>query len=66
MNPWTAKLGCFGWLMLVAMCSWPFHAVGLGDTPAIVAGVIVSCVVYAIGGELSRRARIEEMQEAQQ
>jgi hypothetical protein len=65
-SPWASpKLGCFGWALLVAMCGWPLHALGMSDNASLIGGVIISSVVLIAVGAMHRHSRIEEMREAQ-
>lgn len=58
------KLGCFSWLLLVALCASPLGAIGLSDTASLVGGVILASLVCALVGGMHSRRRVAEGAEA--
>lgn len=63
-NPWRARFGFWAWLFTAFFVAWPFHALGLGDTAALVIGAVGATVVAALFYARAERARIEEMRKA--
>jgi hypothetical protein len=39
------NLGCFSWLFLVALCSWPVHELGASDGWALGLGLVLASLV---------------------
>jgi hypothetical protein len=58
------KIGCFSWLLLIAFCAWPFHALGLGTDGSMIAGLIAATLIIGAVAAYHRRTRVEDMREA--
>lgn len=59
----TPQLGCFSWLLLVAVCAWPLSALGLGEGASIGGGVVLASLVVIGVGAMHSRSRQRDIEQ---